>query len=54
MASQTRAHESNRIRYDKKGAYRTPLQLVVAAHSGMPDNPILYSTSLAVLAALLD
>jgi hypothetical protein len=46
--------ESNRTTPDKKVRYRTGFQLVVAGQSGMPDNPILKSTSLAILAALLD
>jgi hypothetical protein len=49
-----RGDESNRIVCDKKARYRTPFQLIVAGQSGMPDNPILKSTSLAILADLLD
>ena len=54
LASLQRADESNRIAWDKEARYRTPFQLVVAAQSGMPDNAILKSTSLAILADLLD
>ena len=54
LAPLQRADESNRIAWDKEARCRTPFQLVVAAQSGMPDNSILKSTSLAILADLLD
>jgi len=49
-----RGVESNRSGVGGKGRCRTRFQLMVAAQSGMPDNPILKSTSFAILAALLD